>query len=581
MKYSLKHIAKGIGQGGLLIMLSFLINNQLTAQGSKNLGDDDEIIAVGSGTRIIKPSAKIKVVPKLIIDSTKKQIKTDYVFYEYTAPSEFKVEPIKPAKIKILDPLDKLKKGYLKAGIGMYLSPLVEAHYGSERTRHNNWGVNYNHFSSHQGINNVGFSGLSDNHGDVFYKHFFDHYSVRGDLYYDHNVNYFYGFNTEDTAIDKDLIRQRFQTIGGKAKIESYMQDIPQFNYNAEVGFRNYTDNYKARENNFLLTGEVQHIIDEELYGIDGLLDINGYKREEGIALNDTTTFQASSESTTNAIFSLTPKIITNRNRLKAFVGLNMAVNIGSKTKFHFYPTAEFKYSFLDIFIPYVGIRGGLTRNSFYSLSQENPFVLSDLNTRNTNTKFDIYGGVRGSVSKNITFNLQASNKRMVDLPLFVTDTLYSIENKFDVVYDTIDVFSLTGQLTYKAGDKLNVFGKATYNLYSPLNQQKAWNLPAVEVTIGGVYDLEDKILLKSDVFFQGTRKAKSLTFVEGADFERGEYIVNLPAFIDFNLGVEYRYTKQFSVFLNFNNIVSQKYRQYYKYPNQGLNILGGLTVKF
>lgn len=578
MKYSLKHI-KTIGKGGLLFVLSFGIT--LTTKAQSNLGDGLEVEAKGDGVRIIKPSSKIKTVPKLLVDSTKKQIKTDYTFYEYTAPSEFKVDPIKPAKIKIIDPLDKLKKGYLKAGIGTYLSPLVEAHYGSERTRHNNWGINFNHFSSHQSINNVGFSGFNKNHGNVFYKHFFDSYSVRGDVYYTHNTNHFYGFNSEDTAINKDLIKQKFQTIGGKAQIASYMQDIPQFNYNAEIGFRNYTDNYKARENNFLLKGAVQHIINEELYGVDGFLDINSYKREKGLALDDTTTFQASSKSTNNAILSLTPKIITNRNKLKAFVGLNMAVDISNKAKFHFYPTAEFKYSFLDIFIPYVGIRGGLSRNSFYSLSQENPFILSDINTTNTNTKYDIYGGVRGSISKSMTFNLQASNKRMVDLPLFFNDTVYSIENKFDVLYDTVDVFSVTGQLTYKTGEKLNVYGKATYSLYSPLNQQKAWNLPAVQVTIGGVYDLEDKILLRGDIFFQGTRKAKSLTFVEGADFERGEYIVNLPAFVDFNLGLEYRYTKQFSVFLNFNNVVSQKYRQYHKYPNQGINILGGLTVKF
>ena len=44
-----------------------------------------------------------------------------------------------PAKIEIKDPLDKLYRGYLKAGIGMYLSPLVDLHYNSERTKYNKW----------------------------------------------------------------------------------------------------------------------------------------------------------------------------------------------------------------------------------------------------------------------------------------------------------------------------------------------------------------------------------------------------------------------------------------------------------
>lgn len=579
MKLFKKHSIGVSSRLVLMMLVTFSVSNIVLSQNSDL---DDEIIATGDGKRNITKSNKASVIPAFIIDSSKKQLEMDYIFYEYTAPSDFKVEEIRPAKIEIKDPLDKLYRGYLKAGIGMYLSPLVDLYYNSERTKYNNWGIHYNHFSSNTSINNTGFSGLSDNHADVFYKHFLEEYSIGGELYYDRNVNHFYGFLEEDTIIPKDSIKQRFQTIGGRVQLASYMQNIPEFNYHGEIGFRNYTDLYGARENNFVLSGGAQNIIDSELYGIEGSLDINGYKRTDFRELDDTNaTFFSEDKRTTNAIFSLNPHIITNRNKLKAQVGLNIAIDIGDKSRFHFYPKAEFKYAFHDIFVPYVGVDGNLSRNSFYSLSQENPFVLTDIATKNTNTKYNIYGGIRGSFSNRLTFNVSAAKKKLVNLPLYFNDTLYSIENKFDVVYDTLDVFNVTGQLSYKLGEKINIWTRGEYNLYSGLNEQGAWNLAPVEITLGGVYDLADKIVARANIFFVSDRKAKSLTFVDGAEFTNGEYIVKLPAFVDFNLGFEYRYTKRFSVFLNFNNIVSKKYRMYHKYPVQGINILGGLTLSF
>jgi hypothetical protein len=56
---------------------------------------------------------------------------------------------------------------------------------------------------------------------------------------------------------------------------------------------------------------------------------------------------------------------------------------------------------------------------------------------------------------------------------------------------------------------------------------------------------------------------------------------VNQNAFFDFNLGFEYRYNKSISAFLNFNNIIGQKYQVYNQFPVQGINILGGATLRF
>lgn len=569
----------------LLFSVTLFLLTQLSFSqtSTRNSNDGDEIIASGEGDRIIKKSNKVSFAPKLIEDTTKKQLDMEYIFYEYTAPSEFTTEPIKPAKLKIIDPLDKLQKGYIKAGVGTYSTPLVDIYYNSERSRNNNWGINAKHFSSNTGIKDVGFSGFSDNHASAFYKHFYRDFSIKGEVNYDRNVNYFYGFKESDTVIEKDLIRQRFNTIGGKVSLASYFKDTAELNYNGDISFRNYTDGLKASENNFVFNAGGQKQMDSEIYGADLLIDVNSYNRKSALLLKDTnpTAFIPSELKTTNTIIGLNPHIITNKNKFQAKVGLNLFIDIGDVSKFHFYPSAEFKYSFLDIFVPYVGVDGKIKRNSFYTLSQENPFVLSDLQTQNTNVKYNIYGGVRGSISNTVSFNLQASRTKLQGVPFYFNDTAYSIENKFDVVYDSIDVFGLSAQISYHNGEKFNVYLKGEYNSYSTLYEQHAWNMPAVDITLGGVYDLADKILVRADVFFVGKRKAKSLSFVQDAEFEKGEYIIDLPAFFDFNLGFEYRYNKKISAFLNFNNIISKKYLMYNRYPVQGINIMGGLTFSF
>lgn len=569
----------------LLFLATLVLLNTLSfAQtSSRNNNDGDEIIASGEGDRVIKKSSKVSFAPKLIEDTTKRQLDMEYIFYEYTAPSEFTTEFIKPAKLKIIDPLDKLQRGYVKAGVGTYTTPFVDLYYNSERSRNSNWGFNGKHFSSNTGIKDYGYSGFSDNHASAFYKHFLQDFSLKGEVNYDRNVNYFYGFKESDTVIDKALIKQRFNTIGGKVSLASYFKDSTDLNYKGDFAYRNYTDGLKARENNFVFNAGVQKQMDSELYGVDLLMDVNSYKSNTAMLLNDTnpSAFALTEQKVTNTIIGLNPHILTNMNKFHAKVGLNIFGDISSVSKFHFYPSAEFKYSFLDIFVPYVGVDGRIKRNSFYTLSQENPFVLSNLHTQNTNVKYNIYGGVRGSISNTISFNLQASTKKLQGVPLYFNDTAYSIENKFDVVYDSINVFGLSAQISYHDGDKFNVYLRGEYNSYSTLYEQHAWNMPAVDVTLGGIYDLVDKILVRADVFFVGTRKAKSLTFVQDADFEKGEYIVDLPAFFDFNLGFEYRYNKKLSAFLNFNNIISKKYLMYNRYPVQGINIMGGLTFSF
>ena len=103
-------------------------------------------------------------------------------------------------------------------------------------------------------------------------------------------------------------------------------------------------------------------------------------------------------------------------NRFKLDIGLSMALDIGEETRFYIYPQAEIKYSlFNDIFIPFAGIRGGLTQNSFSSLTNVNQFLAPSIVLANENNPYDIFGGIKGTLSKKMGFNINASFKKITN----------------------------------------------------------------------------------------------------------------------------------------------------------------------
>ena len=85
----------------------------------------------------------------------------------------YNIENIKPARLKITATGDKLYRGYLKAGAGTYLSPLLEFNYASKRSRDESWGLKGGTNGSFANINGLGNTKYSDLSLGGYYQKFF------------------------------------------------------------------------------------------------------------------------------------------------------------------------------------------------------------------------------------------------------------------------------------------------------------------------------------------------------------------------------------------------------------------------
>ena len=136
--------------------------------------------------------------------------------------------------------------------------------------------------------------------------------------------------------------------------------------------------------------------------------------------------------------------------------------------------------------------------------------------------------------------------------------------------------------MTYQKLEKIKLILGANYYNYDPSNEIKAWHRPDFKIALSGIYDLGDKIIVRADLFYIGQQYAKTsnivatnntITITDAAETLKGVF--------DANIGVEYRYTKKLSAFINFNNIGSAKYERWQDYPTQRFGVLGGLTYAF
>ncbi|PLX12924.1 MAG: hypothetical protein C0594_01890 [Marinilabiliales bacterium] len=147
---------------------------------------------------------------------------------------------------------------------------------------------------------------------------------------------------------------------------------------------------------------------------------------------------------------------------------------------------------------------------------------------------------------------------------------IWSCKISSNVVYDYAEIYKFSGQVGYKRSDKLQFLLRGSYFVYNLLNEDYAWNKPEYTVSLTGRYNLQNKIFVDADILLFGKR------YVQG--YNSSSYVRELAPYVDINLGVEYRYNKLLSAFVNFNNIAASKYKMWNNYPVQRFNVMVGVT---
>jgi len=571
MKSTIQHIMRKTASIGLLLMAC--------TGASAQTGDEQsmQLDIYGELKLFLRDANKISAFPET------KEGKVDMTTLQYgIIPGkrnfESETKPIPAAKINVDDKLGKLYRGYLRGGMGLYSTPLAEVYYMDGRSKKGSFGVHGKHVST---AGSMAFAdsipdSFSHNAIDLWGKVFLKKSSLDIATVYNREVYHYYGFSPDSFPLTSlKGLRNRFNTFGLNTSWKTFERDSSKINLRADVGYRYFGDAFKGNENNvdFRLNG--RKFEKTELYILDFGVNYNKF------AFTDLDT--AAGTDKDNALIHFSPRASTRYMDFQFEAGMGIWIDSRGNQPFHFYPIAEGSYRlFQDMFIPYAGITGSMKLNTYQSIIQQNPFVLTDVELRNTSEKLRSYLGVRGSLTSAVSFNLNASYTDFEDYLLFINDTVHSSANQFRALYEDLSVTDLSAEVSYLGLEKLKFHLKGSYYLYDLANEKEPWHLPTYRVNLSSTYNMKDKFLFNLDLYLLSSRTALSDGFVAGStEVLPGRFNSMLKGFADVNLGVEYRYTKRLSGFVKFNNVMASRYAMWNNYNLQRFNAMLGASFAF
>lgn len=551
------------------------------------------ITVITSYTPTIADAFKIKKTPKIVLsDKTKKQ-KLSYQIFSAPVASTFVP---KSGVVKGIDvgKKERLFDNYVAAGYGNFNTPFVEAFLHQNRKFEDDFGIYLKYISSEDGVETTpldnGYQNITVGAYYMQEARYFT-WKIGGNIRQD-TYNWYglpaINFDAETIASIAEEQSYGFYELEGELLFEdSYINDI-------KASLSMFDDKFGSQEIRFSLKPNFElplTRINRRWNDLNLKTEIEylGGEFEQTYTTNDNIAYSFLNVGL-NPTYRFEWKDFNIKLGTKLFLSLDTE---NSLTNFLAYPDVQVTYPLVSKLVNvYAGAGGDLHMNSFQSLSKDNPFVSPTLLVTTTNEQYNVYGGINGKFSSDVSFDIRASYKSEEDKPLFVrnsslsngvfdpfTDPLlgFRFGNSFSAVYDDITTLSVFGELEIDLTKRLMIGGNVQFNSFTTTNQREAWNLPQLEGGIFGKYK-NDKWYTTANIFFVGERQ--DLNF-SGTFPLATSGIQTLEAFTDINLNGGYHFNDFVSVFVKLNNILNNDYERFANFNVQGFQVLGGVTYKF
>lgn len=492
-------------------------------------------------------------------------------------PLELKAEPSQ--KVYSPERLD-LYQGYIKAGYGNFDSPLLEARYMGTDIADFNYSLQLNHQSFGKGPvlaeeskvahTNLGFDG----------SYFTDLFEIFGGLSWNQDSYQFYGEDPnylideagQFTGFDGNVLH----AVEAKAGIRE-LEKVGPISYEGQLSFRNFTDSYMVKENQFGAEASLTFRPIKDWAGRVGLSYFSTNPEDVNYSLKRT-------------FFAVRPTISYKYEAFNFTAGLNLVSendSLGDKSSdFHVFPVLKANYQFAEEFGFFAEFSGDVQRNTYFSFVSENPYLGPSDQLLNTVQNYKVEGGIEGQFGGAFSYRGAINMSRYNQLHFFVnnyTNNLVTSDSaRFSVVYDEkTTVFNINAELGYKFSDMYTLNGRLDLYQYDLSTQAEAWNRPIWELRVNNQVTPIERLIVQANLNLMGGIKARGhdLSDIFG---ETGPYeVVNLKTIADLQLKADYGITDRISIFAAGNNLLNGQNMRWLNYPTRGIQFIGGASFKF
>ena len=486
----------------------------------------------------------------------------NYIVPTHLAKIQYAAPTIRPLGMPV-SKLPRNKAFYLKAGLGFPLSPLAELSYDYTTNPQFRFGFDVKHHSLLNGyFDNQTFSKTLVGADGTYFTA--NDLGIGAAIEYTNNQYNFYGYDSLALPTG-DSMKQTFSNFAMAVDLFNTSSKNG-MTYKVSLPFYTYSDRYNSNEFNIAPIATLSKMMgrrDQHKLSVAAKLDY--------------TSFNHSDSSSNRTFLYLQPEYFINSGAFKANLGFNLGTNTG---KFFFNPMINLSYSLPNnIATIFAAAEGGVRANTFKSLTEYNPFLISTPEIRHSNF-LDLYGGLKGAISK-IKYEFAGGYTLANNLPFFVNDSLSNF-GRFNVLYDSAS----TGIVFVKAAAEINIVknlsigGSLYLKNYQLASLERAFHLPTFESNYYLTYSL----------FFDKKNTDRNVLRVKGEVFinagvayynELTQTNKTLNGLFDFNAGLDYQINDKASLFVQVNNILHNQNQRWNKYRQLGINAMLGLTLRF
>jgi len=520
----------------------------------------------GDNVTVVKAfDAQLLEANKINVPPTLPPLDTSTQAQNYTVPphpSSIKYDPpkLRPLGLKAA-PKEAAYNGFAKLGAGVPNTLYGEAGYyfkAKDKFDGRIW-LKHHQLSADKAIENQKFQktqGLIST--NIFLP---NNLATQVNLGYTYDKVHFYGYDHDSLEFTPERTRQDYKILDLGARLYNSQRNDMDLNFNVAPKFYLLNDYYSNQETHFDF----------------GMSATKWFNEKHALRVHirpDLTRFTDTFEQKLNNIY-LQPSFTLHFDFMQLKLGGNF---VNNRDVFSIFPDAELNLRVWgDGVQAFVGITGDLRKNTFRTLSEYNPFI-QIRGAKLRNTRWDnYYGGVKGNFGW-LEYNGQIGYSKASDLALH--QTLFTPEGitRFQVIYDTVKIFSLQGTIKVTPIKDLTITGTLSQNVYdtqtteTSADELSPWGLPEIEGNFSAVYSLlEGKANVKTSLHL-----ADRITFLNEAGVrEKSQTLVDL------SLGGSYYFTKNIGVFLDINNLLNNKRERWYRYPTVGTNFMGGVVARF
>lgn len=570
----------------LSLCILFIIQFTFAQKKEDNIGTE-VVNVVKPYTPTISDAFKIKEIPSLEDSENSKKEAIKYNFFSFPVASTFVPSKGRAANVD-KSQAEKLFKNFANLGLGNYTSLNAELFITNNLSDHEYIGGMFRHFSSQGGIKDVALNNdFYNTAANLIYGNQLQNFTWISDLGFQNLIYNWYGIpnNFSQATIDRINPKHTFNNfyVGTNLTLnDSFFKE-------ANLKYNHFWDARGTAENRFYVKPSFEFELFNKKIKTNFIFDYLGGNFVKNYAGSSSINYGFSN-------FGIHPSIVVNKNDWALNFGASVFYSVdiqNSTNKLFVYPQVNASLKIVgDYMIFFSGVEGNLDQNSYLDLSNENPFVSPTLAIAPTDKQFDLFAGLKGKLSKNVSYSVQGSVKNEKNKPLFQSNPFYMFAsdsesyqfgNSFGVVYDNLKTLNLFGELKAEFSKNISFGLNGSFSRYYTNYQEEAWNLPTIKLGSNLNVNITKKWFAGANLFFVGERKdivyqQSMITIFPPVYYPE---TINLKSYFDANLNIGYNHSDRLTGFLKFNNIANQSYQKWLNYPVQALQVVLGASYKF